>query len=173
MAAVKFVHVLKRMETIERDIAELHALEESLQRDRTYAHSMINAIEKQVNTLLDERVKLMDLKIENPPEHLADVARTFQDELISAPSFSLAELTGRDPDTMQEIHYGAEEGIEEEQQQAASRTIRVEKSAPRFNSAAPVREMRSSQSTKEGKSQRSDEKRSRADILRDLPPLEY
>ncbi len=167
MAVVKFVHILKRMEAIERDIAELRNLESGLQNDRAYTHALLNAIEGQINTLLNERVKLMDLKIENPPEYLQNTVHTFQDELIHSPSVSLESLTHRNPDTLHSVPPAPEGGYYTETISATDksrRVIRVEKPDPVFHSAPPVKEM---------KSEPKREQRSRADIIRELPPLEY
>ncbi|RME92793.1 MAG: adenosine deaminase, partial [Candidatus Hydrogenedentota bacterium] len=58
MSPVKFVHVLKRLEVLDRDIAELRAIEDMLKQNRTYSEAMKIAVELQINHLLNERVKL-------------------------------------------------------------------------------------------------------------------
>lgn len=70
MASVKFVHVLKRLTVIDREVRELRNIERSLQHNRSYTIAMKMAVEKQINNLLGERTRLMELKIENPPENL-------------------------------------------------------------------------------------------------------
>ena len=66
----KLVHVLKKIEYIDRDIKELHEIINSLSNQRSYSHSLLISIELQINNLLNERVKLMELEIKNPPEYL-------------------------------------------------------------------------------------------------------
>ncbi len=70
MQVIKFVHVLRWIENIERDIEELHSMENNLQDDREYSEKVRIALELEINTLLNEKVKLMELKIENPPEKI-------------------------------------------------------------------------------------------------------
>ncbi|MFW5770084.1 MAG: hypothetical protein ACOCX9_01485 [Spirochaetota bacterium] len=71
---MKVVHVLKRIETIDQDIKELRKIEKSLQRNKSFTQPIYISIEKQINILLGERIKLFELKIANPPESmLADI----------------------------------------------------------------------------------------------------
>lgn len=67
---MRVVHVLKRIETIDNDIKELRKLEKTLTRDKSFTTPIFMTIEKQINIMLDERIKLLNLKIENPPENL-------------------------------------------------------------------------------------------------------
>ena len=70
---MKVVHVIKRVETIDNDIKELRKLEKSIARDKSFTTPIYMTIEKQINILLGERIKLLELQIENPPESfLAD-----------------------------------------------------------------------------------------------------
>ncbi|MDH5721140.1 MAG: hypothetical protein OEZ13_11095 [Spirochaetia bacterium] len=87
MSPVKFVHVLKRLEVLDRDIEELRRIEASLEKGRTYSASLNISLELQINHLLNERVKLMELRIENPPEHLIPSMKE-----IEEPSRKLAEI---------------------------------------------------------------------------------
>jgi hypothetical protein len=66
---MKVVHVIKRVETIDNDIKELRKLEKSLSRDKSFSTPIYMTIEKQINILLGERIKLLDLRISNPPEN--------------------------------------------------------------------------------------------------------
>jgi len=66
---MKVVHVIKRVETIDNDIKELRKLEKSLSRDKSFSTPIYMTIEKQINILLGERIKLLDLRIANPPEN--------------------------------------------------------------------------------------------------------
>lgn len=85
MSPVKFVHVLKRLEILDRDIAELRALEDNLNERRSYSDSMRISVELQINHLLNERVKLMELRIENPPEYLIPEKRELEDDAARLP----------------------------------------------------------------------------------------
>ena len=67
---MRVVHVLKRIETIDNDIKELRKLEKTLTRDKSFTTPIFMTIEKQINIMLDERIKLLNLKIDNPPETL-------------------------------------------------------------------------------------------------------
>lgn len=73
MQVIKFVHVLRRIENIERDIEELHSLENNLPEEREYSEKVRIAVELEINNLLNEKIKLMELKIENPPEKIIDM----------------------------------------------------------------------------------------------------
>ena len=64
---MKVVHVIKRIETIDNDIKELKKLEKSITRDKSFTTPIFMTIEKQINILLGERIKLLELQILNPP----------------------------------------------------------------------------------------------------------
>lgn len=86
---MKVVHVLKRIETIDQDIKELRKIEKSLQRNKSFTQPIYISIEKQINILLGERVKLFELKIANPPENM--VADIEDDEMTPADEQLLAK----------------------------------------------------------------------------------
>jgi len=67
---MKVIHVLKRIETIDQDIKELRKLEKSLERNKSFTGPIFLTIEKQINLLLGERIKMLELEIKNPPESL-------------------------------------------------------------------------------------------------------
>ncbi|MCS6984979.1 MAG: hypothetical protein NZM25_07655 [Leptospiraceae bacterium] len=92
MATVKFVHVLKRIEYLDQCIQELKELMATLRRDRPYYESVKIALEQAINNLLNERVKLMELKIENPLPHLSEEVVTHQMELKRSPMYDLENL---------------------------------------------------------------------------------
>jgi hypothetical protein len=69
---MKVVHVLKRVELIDNDIKELRKMEKSLQRNKSFTTPIYISIEKQINILLDERVKLFGLQIANPPAYMVE-----------------------------------------------------------------------------------------------------
>ncbi len=67
---MKIVHVLKKIEMIDQDIKELKKLEKTIQQNKSFSTPIYMSIEKQINIMLGERIKLLDLKIENPPATL-------------------------------------------------------------------------------------------------------
>lgn len=67
---MKVIHILKRIELIEEDISDLKKMEKSLARNKSFTTPIYMSIEKQINILLGEKIKLLDLKIENPPESM-------------------------------------------------------------------------------------------------------
>lgn len=83
---MKVVHVIKRVETIDNDIKELRKLEKSLSRDKSFSTPIYMTIEKQINILLGERIKLLELRIANPPENFSgepeDEAADREEEIL-------------------------------------------------------------------------------------------
>jgi hypothetical protein len=67
---MKVIHVLKRIELIEEDIRDLKKMEKTLAKNKSFSTPIYMSIEKQINILLGEKIKLLELKIENPPENL-------------------------------------------------------------------------------------------------------
>src|SRR4030042_4802660 len=67
---MKVVHVLKKIEDIDQDIRELKKLEKSVKKNKSFTTPIYMSIEKQINILLGDRIKMLELKIENPPEPL-------------------------------------------------------------------------------------------------------
>lgn len=67
---MKVVHIIKRIETIDEDIKDLRKLEKSLSKDKSFSTPIYISIEKQINLLLDKRIKLLGLSISNPPADL-------------------------------------------------------------------------------------------------------
>ncbi len=68
---MKVVHVLKKIEQIDEDIKELRKMEKSLQRNKSFSAPIFMTIEKQINNMLGDRVKLLELTVANPPAHIA------------------------------------------------------------------------------------------------------
>jgi len=69
---MKVVHVLKKIESIDEDIRELRKLEKSLARNKSFSTPIYMSIEKQINILLGDKIKLMELRIENPPKEFVE-----------------------------------------------------------------------------------------------------
>jgi len=67
---------MKRIETLERDISEIHSLQQDIKVDREYSVPVKISLEQQVNNLLNEKVKLMEVHIENAPEYFKKENRT-------------------------------------------------------------------------------------------------
>jgi hypothetical protein len=82
---MKVVHVIKRVETIDNDIKELRKLEKSIARDKSFTTPIFMTIEKQINILLGERIKMLDLQILNPPESFTAAIAGEDEEIIEAP----------------------------------------------------------------------------------------
>jgi len=88
---MKVVHVLKRIETIDSDIKELRKLEKTLTREKSFTTPIFMTIEKQINIMLDERIKLLNLKIENPPEALVAMVEGEEREELPQPLHTAQE----------------------------------------------------------------------------------
>ncbi|MES0491933.1 MAG: hypothetical protein ABUK01_18200 [Leptospirales bacterium] len=173
MPAVKFVHVLKRIESLERDIKEIHALQAEVNVERSYSTPIKISLEQQVNTLLNEKTKLMEVRIDNPPEQLITENRkkpTASSELESRPGFSFENYEElyfkrlyqkRTQTTVQPaelVEPATTEKFEEETREKSQLPSLAEKSLVKKETGL--------------KDQQSSSKR-RADLLKDLPPLEY
>jgi hypothetical protein len=86
---MKVIHILKRIELIEEDISDLRKMEKSLARNKSFTTPIYMSIEKQINILLGEKIKLLDLKIENPPE--AMLRELGEEEPVATPVKKKAE----------------------------------------------------------------------------------
>ena len=67
---MKVIHVLKKIEALDEDIKELRKLEKSLERNKAFTAPIFMTIEKQINILLADRIKMLELDIKNPPQSL-------------------------------------------------------------------------------------------------------
>ena len=79
---MKVVHIIKRIETIDTDIKELRKLEKSIKRNKSFSTPIVMSIEKQINILLGERVRLLELRIENPPVELVEQVEGSKEEVV-------------------------------------------------------------------------------------------
>ncbi len=84
---MKVVHVIKRVETIDNDIKELRKLEKSITRNKSFSTPIYMTIEKQINILLGERIKLLELKIANPPAEFSNDVEGEKDDIQEEPVF--------------------------------------------------------------------------------------
>lgn len=69
---MKVVHIIKRIEMVDQDIKDLRKLEKSLTKNKSFTSPIYMSIEKQINILLGERIKLLELNIANPPKSLLE-----------------------------------------------------------------------------------------------------
>lgn len=67
---MKVIHVIKKIEEIDQDVRELKKLEKSVKKNKSFTTPIYMSIEKQINLLLGDRIKMLELKIENPPESM-------------------------------------------------------------------------------------------------------
>jgi len=82
---MKVVHLLKRIESIEQDVKELKKLEKSIASNKSFSTPIYMSIEKQINILLGEKIKMLELRIENPPEYLVEEIEGTPEEAIPSP----------------------------------------------------------------------------------------
>jgi len=163
----KVIHLIKRLEQIDREIAELHHLVAGIDGSRSYRNTMKIAAEKQINDLVGERVKLMDLKIENPPDFLTKHVGTPEVKKSEQPRIALEALIGSSTSTL--VSARREPQIAEAPTREANpldkftRMMTVDEMLPVSKSAI---EPRTRAATKPAG-------KSRAEILRDLPTIQY
>ncbi len=86
---MKLIHIIKRLQVIDRDLEELRQLEDQLTINRSYSDSLRISVELQINTLLNERIKLMELQINNPPDSLLDMQYNVDADLHKKKKLSL------------------------------------------------------------------------------------
>jgi|YNPMSStandDraft_1061717.scaffolds.fasta_scaffold02582_3 hypothetical protein len=106
---MKVIHVLKRIEMIDQDIRELRKLEKSLQRNKSFTQPIFITIEKQINILLGERIKLLELKIANPPANLQPEEEDVGETLIAEPKKKTAKKKEPKENKMKETAVELEE----------------------------------------------------------------
>ena len=167
MQVVKVIHLIKRVEQIDREIQELHQLVDGIDVGRSYRNTMKIAAEKKINDLVGERVKLMELTIANPPEFLSKYA--WPDEKVEStqPRIALENLWGASTSTFvvpaYEKHEEDSERLPLGQLKEFARMMNVDEILPRGNDNATSRTRRVEKPAT----------KSRAEILRDLPPMQY
>lgn len=84
---MKVVHILKKIEMIDQDIKELKKLEKTIQKNKSFSTPIYMSIEKQINLMLGERIKLLELKIDNPPiQLLPEAAEVKAEEELKPPA---------------------------------------------------------------------------------------
>ncbi|MBS0618510.1 MAG: hypothetical protein JSR44_09990 [Spirochaetes bacterium] len=163
MEVVKVIHLLKRVEQIDREINELHGLVDGIDSSRSYRNTMKIAAEKQINDLIGERVKLMELKIDTPPDFLKNQVYPLEKQASTQPKIALEALLGATHSTYTTPTREVDESSATAALKNFTRMMSVDEILPKasIDNGARVR--------------RADKPavKSRAEILRDLPPLQY
>ncbi|TGK20743.1 adenosine deaminase [Leptospira fluminis] len=67
---VPFAEIFERIRILDRDVSELNRLKSRLPADRPYSSSLQISFDKQINNLLNERIRLLELEIDSPPAWL-------------------------------------------------------------------------------------------------------
>ncbi len=73
-----FTEILDRIRILDRDVSELNRLKSRLPADRPYSSSLQISFDKQINNLLNERIRLLDLEISDPPRWLLGDSESFE-----------------------------------------------------------------------------------------------
>ncbi|MCE9499616.1 MAG: adenosine deaminase, partial [Leptospira sp.] len=96
---VTIEQILNRISIIDRDVSELNRLKSRLPADRPYSPSLQLSFDKQINILLDERVSIMDLAVENPPEWIFPELREDEKktDVNIAPRLKTGDLSVKQP----------------------------------------------------------------------------
>jgi hypothetical protein len=165
MQPVKVIHLIKRVEQIDKEIAELHGLVDGIDSSRSYRNTLKIAAEQQINNLIGEKVKLMELRIENPPDFLTKHVYGSSETRPAQPRISLEALQARVTTT---YHRPAAEA--DDMPTGARNPLR---SYTRMLSVEEILPKSSTESTTRAKRAEKPPVKTRADILRDLPPLQY
>ena len=167
MSPVKFVHILKKIENLERDISEIMTLQSEVKQDRSYATPLKISLEQAVNNLLNEKVKLMEVRIENPPANIASTINSDKtQELKLTPRMTFDEF---EEDYFTFVNRKRTYGIAENSSDvSAGAELQKEarKTLPSLAEKTLVKETRTLPETAKVAPKR-------ADLLKDLPPLEY
>jgi hypothetical protein len=168
MLPVKVIHLVKRVEQIDREIAELHHLVDGIDSGRSYRNTMKIAAEQQINNLVGEKVKLMELKIENPPDFLQKHVNETEEKKTPQPRVDLESLLGTSTSTYAAARHEVQLAdepvpINVNPLKNFARMMNVDEILPRGNADTQLRQRRNDKP----------QAKTRAEILRDLPPLQY
>lgn len=100
---VKVIHVVKYLDSVKRDVAELTEIASFLDSKRCYYDSVKIAIEQEINALLNEKNKVVDMAFQEVDQKLqTSILPTLEDQKeISESTFSLEvfekEFISREP----------------------------------------------------------------------------
>ena len=112
---MKVIHIIKKIEEIDLDVRELKKLEKSIKKNKSFTTPIYMSIEKQVNILLGERIKMLELKIENPPEALRTQIEGAEKEEREKPVRKQApELEKKKKEKETKVKFSVEEDFPEE-----------------------------------------------------------
>ena len=167
MQPVKVIHLIKRVEQIDREIAELHGLVDGIDSSRSYRNTMKIAAEQQINNLVGEKVKLMELTIANPPEFLTKQVFESDEKRPAQPRIALEALIGSTSSTM---HIERRPAIET---QPVAAEVNPLKNYARMMSVEEILPKVAAESSARSRRVEKPVAKTRAEILRDLPPLQY
>ncbi len=92
---MKVIHVIKRIEEIDQDVRELKKLEKSVKKNKSFTTPIFMSIEKQINILLGERIKMLELKIANPPETMKKEIEGDDEEIAVTSPLKPAPAAGK------------------------------------------------------------------------------
>jgi hypothetical protein len=171
---------MKRIETLERDISEIHSLQQEIKVDREYSNPVKISLEQQVNNLLNEKTKLMEVRIENAPEyfhHEKKVAKTVTlSESRTRVSFDALEREFYENLRHKRSNYNHENLVNVEKLTAQG--AEVEKQAEKHEKLETrgLPSLAEKSLVKSGDTINDEEKlfiKRREDLLKNLPPLEY
>jgi hypothetical protein len=140
---MKVIHVIKRIEDIDNDIRELKKLERSVKKNKSFTTPIFMSIEKQINLLLGDRIKMLDLRIENPPEAMKKEIEGDEEEAKpAAPSKTapaaekkkkppkVKKIEPEEPDEDDEMHMLTQEEID-----AKINSLESEKQKPKSSAS--------------------------------------
>lgn len=174
MSSVRLIHVLNRIERIEKNIKELVDIEKAIPQKREYHQALYLAIEKEINRFLDERIKLRDLKIENPPENLKPENREIDEDMEEEymPSLLDGSLPVSPKTPVQEKH---REASVDSSQMEETETVAGVSTASSLEKFARSLDLDAPEEKKEAKKTTLDPKlpKTRQDILNDLSQIDY
>ena len=165
---------MKRLEVLDRDIKELQDLEESLTDNRTYSDALRISVELQINNLLNERVKLMELRIDNPSEHLIPFSKELEEPKIKlAKNKNKFNLKDFEEDYLDRLlKKNIEDGSQNLKQAEIDLLIKQARGGSRPRSKDSYINMKGV-NMKGGEEVLPKKKKSTEEILKNLPQLEY
>lgn len=179
MSPVKFVHVMKRIETLERDISEIHSLQQDIKVDREYSVPVKISLEQQINNLLNEKTKLMEVRIENAPTYFTNENRTSSttnfSDMKKPISFDGLEREYFENLRYKRNNYNYENPINIEKLQAAGPAQETSDTYEKLETRG-LPSLAEKSLIKSGGAMNEEEKsfiKRREDLLKNLPPLEY
>ncbi|MEM7181303.1 MAG: adenosine deaminase [Spirochaetota bacterium] len=87
-----FDKIIQRINAIDRDVGELNELKGKVSSDRPYSPSIRLAFDKQINSLINERVSLMELVLNNPPKWIEKANHNHKQNNITADALNYNKI---------------------------------------------------------------------------------